>query len=83
LFGFSGDISTDARYFDTQSFGLQLPILGNLKLLPKMDLLFFRNQVQGATLTGRRFSLSLEYNFERNGRVGWKKALQSPAIAEW
>lgn len=83
LFSASGDISTDTRYVDTQTFGLQLPILGNLKLVPKFDLLLFRNQVQGASLTGRRFSLSLEYNFERNGRVGWKHALQAPAIAEW
>lgn len=71
------DISVDARLIERFSAGLRVgvPRLPALSVKPTYGLLFYQNRVYGNLLFGRTFDVRLEYRFDWQTGVSWRRAL--------
>jgi hypothetical protein len=68
------DSSIETFYLTTLSQSLRVPILGQLSLVPKLDLIFFENKVERHSLTRIQSSISLMYVFDWRSGLPFKKA---------
>jgi hypothetical protein len=64
----------ETYYLTTLSQSLQVPILGQLSLVPRLDLIFFENKVERNSLTRIQSSVSLMYFFDWRSGLPLRKA---------
>jgi hypothetical protein len=68
------DSSIETYYLTTISQSLRIPILGQLSLVPKLDLIFFENKVERHSLTRIQSSVMLMYVFDWRSGLPLRKA---------
>ncbi len=68
------DSSIETYYLTTLSQSLRVPILGQLSLVPKLELIFFENKVERHSLTRIESSVSLRYALDWRSGLPLRKA---------
>jgi hypothetical protein len=68
------DSSIETYYLTMLSQSLRVPILGQLSLAPRLDLIFFENKVEKHSLTRIQSSVSLMYDFDWRSGLPLRKA---------
>ncbi|MFN7922501.1 MAG: hypothetical protein U0Q16_20520 [Bryobacteraceae bacterium] len=75
FFNHSRDTLFDARYIDSLSAAVAIPIVRNLSLKPKLSLFLYENKRLGRSMRGLTYDMHLEYRFDRHSGVPWGAAL--------
>jgi hypothetical protein len=70
-----GDASVDTRYLDIWSHSLQVPIVGSLKFVPKLDLYFYENKITHSVYRGYQVTFNLHYDFDWHSGLRWQDVL--------
>jgi hypothetical protein len=68
------DTAVETYYLATLSQWLRIPILGELSLVPRLDLIFYENQVERHSLTRIQSSVSLMYVLDWRSGLPFRKA---------
>ncbi|MBV9268499.1 MAG: hypothetical protein JO061_20190 [Acidobacteriaceae bacterium] len=81
FFNRAGDSSADTRYLETMTHSVTIPVIGNLSLVPKVELFFFQNKVAGWHIHGYQTSITAQYRFDWHTGLTWREAFHFPNAA--
>ena len=73
-FGYHNDLRTDPSYLEVMTHSLVVPVIGNLSVVPKVDLFLFKNKVAGSHIHGYQTSVTAQYDFDWHRGVGFWNA---------
>lgn len=69
------DLAVDTRLLERFEAAVTLPIWGNVSLRPTYGVLMFENKKAFNFLTGRTFSVRVDYRFDRSSGASWRQVL--------
>jgi hypothetical protein len=72
------DVSLDTKYSDQLTASLVVPVVGNLSLVPKVDIFFYQNKVDLNFFRSVQTSVGLQYRFDWHAGLSFRKALRYP-----
>ncbi len=74
-----GDSSADTRYLEVMTHSLSIPVIGNLSIVPKVEVFLFQNKVAGWHIHGYQTSITAQYRFDWHTGLHWTQALRYPS----
>ena len=72
------DVSLDTKYSDQFTASVVIPAVGNLSLVPKVDVFFYENKVDRNLFRSIQTSVGLQYRFDWHAGLTFRKALRYP-----
>lgn len=74
-----GDSSADTRYLEVMTHSVAIPVFGNLSIVPKVELFFFRDKVAGWHIHGYQTAITAQYRFDWHTGLHWGQAFRYPS----
>ncbi len=78
-FNRAGDSSADTRYLEVVTNSVAVPVIGNLSIVPKVELFFFQDKVAGWHIHGYQTSVTAQYRFDWHSGLRWGQAFRYPS----
>lgn len=78
LYNTGQDLPLETRLMNTWSHSLQLGLWKNLSVVPKIEIFYFRNKVQGNSITGLSSKINLQYRFDWRPGLAWRNTRAYP-----
>jgi hypothetical protein len=74
-----GDSSADTRYLEVMTHSVAIPVIGNLSIVPKVELFLFQNKVAGWHIHGYQTAITAQYRFDWHTGLRWGQAFKYPS----
>jgi hypothetical protein len=78
-FNRSGDSPADTHYLEVMRHSLVVPVIGNLAIVPRVDIFLFQNKVAGWHIHGYQTSVTAQYRFDWHTGLRWRDVLRYPS----
>ena len=75
FFNKRGNVSVDTKFQDDWIHSLTVPLFGNFSLVPKFEVFFYENKVDGHLFYAIQPSLTLQYAFDWHSGLPWWKSM--------
>jgi 2',3'-cyclic-nucleotide 2'-phosphodiesterase (5'-nucleotidase family) len=72
------DVSLDTKYLIDWSHSLVVPLFGNLSIVPKFEVFYYENKVEGNTFRDMQSSVTFQYAFDWHRGLNLWKVLKYP-----
>jgi hypothetical protein len=80
-FNRSGDTAANTRYLEVMRHSLVVPVIGNLSIVPSVEIFLFQNKAAGWHIHGYQTSVTAQYRFDWHTGLRWKDVLRYPSPA--
>lgn len=78
-FNRTGDSAAETRYLEDMKHELVIPIIGDLAIVPTVDIFFFQNKVTSWHIHGYQTSITAQYRFDWHTGLKWKDVMKYPS----
>lgn len=78
-FNRAGDSPSETRYLEDMKHSLVIPVIGDLAIVPTVDIFLFQNKVNGWHIHGYQTAVTAQYRFDWHNGLRWKDALRYPS----